>query len=70
MTSQSDDQALNMSDSRISITQETGSKVSQLKIDDLDYPDRADYTCIASIGDDSANSTILVRVKGTLIFIK
>ncbi len=54
-------------DSRISIEDHDIVVNGTLRIENLDYDDREDYVCIATLGDKSANTTILVRVKGKII---
>lgn len=57
---------INSTDDRVSFKEYNGIENATLRIEDLDYPDRATYTCIASNvhGDDTTE--ILVRVKDKL----
>lgn len=62
-------QALDMSDDRIVVKTDPDSNIvnGSLRINDLDYDDRAQYTCIASDNlQRSANATIQLRVKDKL----
>jgi hypothetical protein len=53
-------------DPRVSIVNHGKLVNGTLRIEDLDYPDRADYTCIATYNEHQMNTTILVRVKDKL----
>ena len=59
-----DGEPIDQSDKRVSIIDHLEIVNGTLRIEDLDYPDRAEYTCVASYMEHSANTTILVRVKG------
>ena len=55
---------INIDDERISVEDFGDIVGGSLIIKDVDYDDAGDYTCIASINMNAANSTVLVRVKG------
>lgn len=62
-----DDKPLDTSDERVKLKDNTaGVENGTLRIENLDFPDRADYTCFAENTYGSHNSTILVRVKDKL----
>jgi hypothetical protein len=67
-----DDLPVDLSDERIKLSDYTDKGVTlvnaTLRIEDLDFPDRADYSCVASSSypfneTHNANATVLVRVK-------
>ena len=58
------DLPIDTSDPRVSFSEYEGVENATLRIENLNYSDRADYTCVATNDDGvSANATILVRVK-------
>jgi len=58
---------IDTSDPRVSFSEYEGIENATLRIENLNYSDRADYTCVATNSDGiSANATILVRVKNKL----
>ena len=57
-------QEVDLTDERISVEAYGEIEGGSLIIQDVDYDDGGEYTCIASINMSSANSTVLVRVKG------
>jgi hypothetical protein len=69
-----DDLPVDLSDDRIKLsdlTTEKGVKLvnATLRIEDLDFSDRADYSCVASASpkfNETRNATVLVRVKDKL----
>ncbi|GIX82621.1 basigin [Caerostris extrusa] len=59
-----EDEPLNMSDPRITVKSDhRGVEATELTINDARFDDRAKYTCIVTNEVNSANATILVRVK-------
>ena len=55
---------IDTSDPRVSFAEFEGVENATLRIENLNYSDRANYTCVATNSEGvSANSTILVRVK-------
>lgn len=67
MTFVSDEQDLNITDTRITIkADKRGIEGTELVIDDANFDDRAEYTCSATNEVSSVNVTILVRVKGQI----
>jgi len=62
-----DDEPLKASDPRVSLTpNKQGVENGTLRLEDLTYDDRAEYTCVATNEIGTHNSTILVRVKDKL----
>lgn len=58
---------IDTSDPRVSFQEFEGVENATLRIENLNYSDRADYMCVATNSEGaSANSTILVRVKNKL----
>lgn len=57
---------INSTDDRVSFKDYNGLENATLRIEDLDYPDRAVYTCVATNEHGSGESEILVRVKDKL----
>jgi len=61
------DLPIDTSDTRVSFSEFEGVENATLRIKDLNYSDRADYTCVATNSEGAyANATILVRVKNKL----
>ena len=59
---------LDITDERISLKPNAdGLENGTLRIENLDFDDRADYICFATNAYGNRNSTILVRVKGKAI---
>uniref|UniRef100_A0A6M2CUD2 Putative immunoglobulin like protein n=1 Tax=Rhipicephalus microplus TaxID=6941 RepID=A0A6M2CUD2_RHIMP len=61
-----DDEPLNISDPRISLEPINNVSDAKLIIQDLNFDDRAQYTCVASNGISNETMTVLVRVKDKL----
>lgn len=61
-----DDEPLNISDPRISLEPINNVSDAKLVIQDLNFDDRAQYTCVASNGISNETMTVLVRVKDKL----
>lgn len=57
---------INSTDDRVSFKTYEGMENATLRIEDLDYPDRAVYTCVATNEHGDGESEILVRVKDKL----
>lgn len=61
-----DDEPLNISDPRITLEPLNNVSDAKLVIQDLNFDDRAQYTCVASNGISNETMTVLVRVKDKL----
>lgn len=61
-----DDEPLNISDPRISLEPLNNVSDAKLVIQNLNFDDRAQYTCVASNGISNETMTVLVRVKDKL----
>uniref|UniRef100_L7MBI1 Putative secreted peptide n=1 Tax=Rhipicephalus pulchellus TaxID=72859 RepID=L7MBI1_RHIPC len=61
-----DDEPLNISDPRITLEPLGDVSDAKLVIQDLNFDDRAQYTCVASNGISNETMTVLVRVKDKL----
>lgn len=61
-----DDEPVDQSDPRLKLSEHDGVENGTLRLDNLQYEDRADYTCVATNINGADNSTILVRVKDKL----
>uniref|UniRef100_A0A023FMY2 Putative secreted protein n=1 Tax=Amblyomma cajennense TaxID=34607 RepID=A0A023FMY2_AMBCJ len=61
-----DDEPLNSSDPRITLEPLNNVTDAKLVIQNLNFDDRAQYTCVASNGISNATMTVLVRVKDKL----
>lgn len=54
-------------DGRVTYRDYEGIVNATIRIENLDFPDRDEYTCVAENPNGSSNSTILVRVKGKFL---
>ncbi|KAH7966813.1 hypothetical protein HPB49_019664 [Dermacentor silvarum] len=61
-----DDEPLNISDPRVTLEPINNVSDAKLVIQDLNFDDRAQYTCVASNGISNETMTVLVRVKDKL----
>lgn len=60
------EEALPTDDARIKLSPHKGVENASLRIENLDYPDQAEYMCVATNIHGSGNSTVMVRVKDKL----